>query len=88
MKIIDEHNKGYNEGRYSWFMGVNQFTDMTREEFNKLNNLKMPNAPKTDLVYEMKAKKVAKAVDWRNKVFSNSKIEDTVESYNQICYRY
>ena len=68
MKIIDEHNKGYKEGRYSWFMGINQFTDMTREEFSQRNNLRIPYAPKTELVYEMKAQKVAKAVDWRKKV--------------------
>jgi len=67
MKIIDEHNKGYKEGRYSWFMGINQFTDMTRDEFSKRNNLRISNAPKTELVYEMKAKKVANAVDWRKK---------------------
>ena len=68
MKIIDEHNKGYKEGRYSWFMGINQFTDMTREEFSERNNLRIPFATKTELVYEMKAKKVAKAVDWRKTV--------------------
>ena len=72
MKIIDEHNKGYKEGRYSWFMGINQFTDMTRDEFSKRNNLRISNAPKTELVYEMKAKKVANAVDWRKKVMSNA----------------
>ena len=71
MKIIDEHNKGYKEGRYSWFMGINQFTDMTSEEFSKRNNLRIPNAPKAELVYEMKAKKIANAVDWRKKVISN-----------------
>ena len=60
MKIIEEHNKGYKEGRYSWFMGINQFTDMTREEFRRRNNLRIPNAPKTELVYEMKAKKLLK----------------------------
>ena len=70
MKIIEEHNKGYKEGRYSWFMGINQFTDMTREEFRKRNNFRMPNAPKTELVYEMKAEKIAQSLDWRKKVIS------------------
>ena len=71
MKIIEEHNKGYKEGRYSWFMGINQFTDMTRDEFCKQNNLRISNAPKTELVYEMRVKKVPNAVDWRKKVLSN-----------------
>jgi len=67
MKIINEHNKGYKDGKYSWYMGINKFTDLTPEEFNRLNNLRMPEVSKRELVYEMKAKKIAKAVDWREK---------------------
>ena len=74
MKIINEHNKGYKDGRYSWYMGINKFTDLTPEEFNRLNNLRMPEAPKKELVYEMKANKIAKAVDWREKVVLNTNI--------------
>jgi len=67
MKIINKHNKGYKSGKYSWYMGINQFTDLTPEEFNQLNNLRMPEVSKRDFVYEMKAKKIAEAVDWREK---------------------
>jgi len=67
MKIINEHNKGYKDGRYSWYMGINQFTDWTPEEFSRLNNLQIPDAPKTELVYEMKADEIAEAIDWRKK---------------------
>ena len=55
-------------------MGINKFTDLTPEEFNRLNNLRMPEVPKRELVYEMKAKKIAKAVDWRKKVVLNTNI--------------
>ena len=74
MKIINEHNKGYKDGKYSWYMGINKFTDLTPEEFNRLNNLRMPEVSKRELVYEMKAKKIAKAVDWRKKVVLNTNI--------------
>jgi len=67
IKIINEHNKGYKDGRYSWYMGINQFTDLTHEEFNRRNNLRMPEAPKREVFYEMKAKEIAEAVDWREK---------------------
>ena len=60
MKIINEHNKGYKDGKYSWYMGINKFTDLTPEEFNRLNNLRMPEVSKRDFVYEMKAKKLQK----------------------------
>ena len=72
MKIINEHNKGYKDGRYSWYMGINQFTDWTPEEFSRLNNLQIPDAPKTELVYEMKADEIAEAIDWRKKVILNA----------------
>ena len=68
LKIINEHNKGYKEGKYLWYMGINEFTDLTKEEFNRRNNLRVPYAPKTEVVYEMKASEVAEAIDWRDKV--------------------
>ena len=51
-------------------MGVNQFTDWTKEEFASFNTLQIDatNAPKSDLVYKMKARQVAEALDWRKKV--------------------
>ena len=68
LRIINEHNKGYKEGRYSWSMGVNQFTDLTPAEFMALNNLQIPDAPKRELTYQMKSYEVASAIDWRKKV--------------------
>ena len=78
IKIINEHNKGYRDGRYSWYMGINQFTDLTHEEFNRRNNLRMPEAPKKEVVYEMKAKEIAEAIDWREKVVLNNNIFYTI----------
>jgi len=40
LKKIDAHNKLYNEGKVTWKMGVNQFTDMKSDELPK--GLKMP----------------------------------------------
>ena len=76
MKIINEHNKKYKEGKYSWYMGVNQFTDWTQEEFASFNSLQIDakNAPKSDLVYKMKARQVAETLDWRKKVIIDMSI--------------
>lgn len=32
LKKIETHNKEADEGKHSWWMGVNQFTDMRSEE--------------------------------------------------------
>lgn len=34
-KLIDDHNKEYKNGKVSFQMGVNEFTDMTAEEIRK-----------------------------------------------------
>ena len=35
VKKIQEHNKMYEQGKVSYTMAVNQFTDMMQEEFNE-----------------------------------------------------
>ncbi|XP_040612164.1 protein CTLA-2-beta [Mesocricetus auratus] len=35
-KKIDEHNAEYEQGKVSYSMGLNQFSDMTNEESNKI----------------------------------------------------
>ena len=65
---MEKHNQEYDEGKHTWSMGVNHFTDLTHEEFMKLNQLKVRDLPQREIGYEMQAKTIAAEVDWRTKV--------------------
>ncbi|KAG5876324.1 hypothetical protein JTB14_004151 [Gonioctena quinquepunctata] len=45
LRKIEEHNTRYDNGEESWYMGVNQFTDMTHEEFVDMLNLQVATKP-------------------------------------------
>ncbi|KAG5876327.1 hypothetical protein JTB14_004154 [Gonioctena quinquepunctata] len=45
LRKIEEHNSRYDNGEVSWYMGVNQFTDMTHEEFVDMLNLQVATKP-------------------------------------------
>lgn len=49
-------------------MGVNYLTDLTHEEFTKLNQLKVRELPQRKTTYQMEAKAIADEFDWRTKV--------------------
>ena len=68
MRTIENHNKEYAEGKHTWYMGVNHLTDLTHEEFMKLNQLKVREYPQRQTTYRMQAKSIAAEVDWRTKV--------------------
>ena len=67
-RTIEKHNKEYEEGKHTWYMGVNHFTDLTHEEFMKLNQVKIREMTKRKHTYKMEAETIADAVDWRTKV--------------------
>ena len=49
-------------------MRVNQLSDLTHDEFMRLNTLKVPDLPKGNIPYAATDKVVAPFVDWRKKV--------------------
>merc|ERR1712183_318386 len=58
----DEHARG----EHTWTMSVNQFADLTHDEFMAMQTLKVKDLPKTTQKYQMKAPAVASSVDWRD----------------------
>ena len=52
-------------------MRVNKLTDLTHDEFMRLNTLKVPDLPKGHMPYAGTARHVALSVDWRNEVLKS-----------------
>ena len=42
MEIIQQHNQEYDEGKHTWYMGINSLADWTPQEFMNRNNLRIP----------------------------------------------
>merc|ERR1712133_229929 len=63
---INQHNVEFANGEHSWKMGVNQFADLTHDEFMAMNTLSIPEMPSAPKKYNMQAKSMASSVDWRD----------------------
>merc|ERR1712055_1031570 len=63
---ISQHNEEYAVGEHSWKMGVNQFADLTHDEFMAMQTLRVPDMPKAKKPYQMESKVMASSVDWRD----------------------
>ena len=68
MAKINQHNVEFANGEHSWKMGVNQFADLTHDEFMAMNTLSIPDMPAAPKKYSMQAKSMASSVDWRDSV--------------------
>ena len=70
---INQHNSEHARVGHTWKMAVNQFADLTHDEFMALQTLKVKDLPKTAqndtfLRCQMKAPSLANEIDWRDKV--------------------
>lgn len=61
---IEEHNIRYEQGLETWYKAVNQFTDMTPEEFKKLLSAAPPKMNTTNIHKSTIA--IPDSIDWRN----------------------
>ncbi|CAH1110878.1 unnamed protein product [Psylliodes chrysocephalus] len=79
IREIQKHNDRYNKGEVSYYMGLNQFSDLTHEEFVKLLNLRKKislDLPKTSFKIPVGAD-IPDSIDWREKnVVSEVKNQD------------
>jgi len=66
LEKINKHNEEYDLGEHTWKMSVNLFADLTHDEFMEKLTLQVPDMPKSNEQYQMKAKSLASSVDWRD----------------------
>jgi len=70
VEIINRHNAEYDQGKYSYYLGVNDLADWTQEEFAARNNLRIPTEEQRSapvFVRNGDPKTAPDAIDWREK---------------------
>ncbi|XP_074055429.1 cathepsin L2-like [Macrotis lagotis] len=70
-KFINDHNRLYKEGKLSYYLGMNDFGDMTDEEFNRMLKPNMSPRVKRDTTAKISSNfsNLPKSVDWRKDGF-------------------
>ncbi|XP_062136130.1 procathepsin L-like [Drosophila sulfurigaster albostrigata] len=66
-ELIDRHNERYFAGEESYYMGVNQFTDMTSWEFQQLVLTPLNISTHVEYMYMPSQVELPGSVDWRAK---------------------
>ena len=70
-RLVDEHNEEYKAGRSTFELGMNQFGDMTNEEFRaQMNGFRLPsiNDSEPRPIFQVPNNvNIPDAVDWRDK---------------------
>nr|XP_020014814.1 cathepsin L1-like isoform X2 [Castor canadensis] len=70
IKMIDQHNQEYGQGKHSFTMAMNSFGDMTPEEFRlMMNGFQSEKHTMEHLYQEHLATNTPSSVDWREKGF-------------------
>jgi len=84
MDYIENHNKLFDEGSVSFFMGMNQFGDMTHQEF--LNILKLKKDVNVPVMQnDGMMRDIPPQFDWRDKGVINS-VSDQGQCGSAIVY--
>ncbi|KAF0871410.1 procathepsin L-like [Crocuta crocuta] len=68
MKMIEQHNQEYNQGKHSFTVAMNGFGDMTNEEFRQvMNGLQIQKLQKRKVFQPPPFAEIPSSVNWRKK---------------------
>ncbi|XP_044121696.1 procathepsin L-like [Neovison vison] len=68
LKVIEQHNQEYSQGKHSFTMAMNDFGDLTSEEFQQvLNDLKILKQEERNVFQPPLFAEIPSSVDWREK---------------------
>jgi len=67
-RLVDDHNEGFKAGIHTFELGINQFADMTNQEFRTLMNGYRRNGQKSaSVAVHQSSNDLPASVDWRTK---------------------
>uniref|UniRef100_A0A452RTC3 Procathepsin L n=1 Tax=Ursus americanus TaxID=9643 RepID=A0A452RTC3_URSAM len=68
MKMIDQHNEEYRQGKHSFMLAMNAFGDLTNEEFKQvMNGLKIQKHKEGNMFQLLPFAETPSSLDWREK---------------------
>ncbi|KAL3314530.1 hypothetical protein Ciccas_006852, partial [Cichlidogyrus casuarinus] len=67
LRMVEEHNKRYENGEVTYYLAQNRFSDMTTEEREQMNGFRMDERPVAESEYVRSGEKLDESWDWRTK---------------------
>jgi len=67
VEFINNHNIDYDAGKYSFWCGVNEWSDLTDEEYDARNGYRLPTEPIKGPVRNGDPSTAPDSIDWRTK---------------------